>query len=252
MTVKLSVVDHVAHIELANPAKRNVLDAVASNALVACVNEAEAHSEVRCIVISAEGKSFCAGGSLDELLQAQHEGAALLNDIYAGFLAVANSSLPSVALIQGAAVGAGMNLALACDVRLVTPEAKLDTRFMQLGIHCGGGHSWMLQKFLNWEQSVAALVFGQVLSGKDIVAKGLALECVEAAQLKVRASELVAGLNGVPKALVEKTKHSLALARSESRHEKMVEHEFDVQTWSLKEPHAIEKLSAFKEMISSR
>lgn len=250
MTVELNIAGNVAKITLNNPDKRNVLDAATSNALGRCVAAAHANAKVNCMIINAEGKSFCAGGSLDELMQAQSEDPALLNDIYAGFLAVANSPLPTIALVQGAAVGAGMNLVLACDVRLVTPQAKLDTRFMQLGIHCGGGHSWMLQKFLNWEQSIATLVFGHTLSGQEIVDKGLALECLEPESLLARAEELTATLASVPRELVEQTKQSLVLSRAEHQHNKMVEHEFGVQAWSLKEPYAIKKLQAFKALIS--
>ena len=90
--------------------------------------------------LAQTGRAFCAGGSLDELLSAQ-EDTTQLGAIYEGFLAVARCPLPTLACVQGAAVGAGMTLALACDVRLVAPEASFDTRFLQLGIHCGGGHT---------------------------------------------------------------------------------------------------------------
>ncbi len=252
MPVELDIVDHVAHIKLINPEKRNVLDATASAALTKAVADAEANAGVNCIVLSATGKSFCAGGSLDELMQAQSDDPLVLNDIYEGFLSVANSPLPTIALVQGAAVGAGMNLALACDIRLVTPFAKLDTRFTQLGIHCGGGHSWMLQKFLNWEQSVAALVFGQIISGEDAVAKGLALDCVEPEALMNRAEELTAALAGVPRDLVEKTKQSLGVARSEKSHAEMVQHEYIAQAWSLQQDYAVNKLAHFKSLISGK
>lgn len=252
MTVELTIDKNVARIYLNNPNKRNVLDAVASAALSDSVAKAEATPSVNCLVISAAGKSFCAGGSLDELISAQQQDPAVLNDIYAGFLAVANSALPTICLVQGAAVGAGMNLVLACDLRLVTPYAKFDTRFMQLGIHCGGGHSWMLQKFLNWEQSVAALVFGQILTGQQAVEKGLAYECLEPEMISARADELTAMLATVPRELVEVTKQSLAMSAATIEHATMVEHEYEVQAHSLKQPYAVEKLAKFKAMISAK
>ncbi|MBT8115022.1 MAG: enoyl-CoA hydratase/isomerase family protein [Arenicella sp.] len=250
MPVDLNIKGHIAEIILSNPDKRNVLDFASSTALGEAVATAEATPQVNAIIVAAEGKSFCAGGSLDELMQAQSGEAELLNDIYAGFLAVADSPLPTIAAVQGAAVGAGMNLVLACDVRLVTPHAMFDTRFMQLGIHCGGGHSWMLQKYLNWEQSVAALVFGQVIRGQQAVEKGLALDCVEPDELRQAAYELASSLAGVPRELVEKTKQSLKLSAAETQHQKMVEHEFKVQSWSLQQDYAKQKLQGFKDRIS--
>src|ERR1043166_866952 len=63
--------------------------------------------------------------------------------IYEGFLRIARSPLPTLAAVNGAAVGAGMNLALGCDVRLASTRARFDTRFLQIGLHPGGGHTWM-------------------------------------------------------------------------------------------------------------
>ena len=58
------------------------------------------------------------------------------------------SPLPTIAAVNGAAVGAGMNLALGCDVRLAGRSARFDTRFLDLGIHPGGGHTWMLRRLV--------------------------------------------------------------------------------------------------------
>ncbi|MFK8046954.1 MAG: enoyl-CoA hydratase-related protein [Halioglobus sp.] len=251
MSVELTINGHIAEIVLNNPEKRNVLDCVSSAQLARAVAEAEAQPEVSCLIIAAEGRAFCAGGSLDELMRAQAGEAELLHDIYAGFLAVANSPLPTIAAVQGAAVGAGMNLALACDIRMVTSHAKFDTRFTQLGIHCGGGHSWMLQKYLNWEDSVGALIFGHVIGGEQAVTKGLATQCVEVADLLPTCRNFAAGLEGVPRELVEETKRSLNKSRGEPSHQRMVDHEFEVQTISLQHEHAKAKLEGFSRSISS-
>ena len=89
---------------------------------------------------SGEPPAFCAGADLSHLGSSQREG--LLN-IYEGFLRFGRCPLPTIAAVNGAAVGAGMNLALVCDDRIAAERARFDTRFLQLGLHPGGGHTWM-------------------------------------------------------------------------------------------------------------
>jgi enoyl-CoA hydratase len=251
MTIDVTYQGHVAEITLNNPDKRNVLDLATSNALKSAVEAATDNPAVKAILLSATGRAFCAGGSLDELLSAQ-EDTEQLGAIYEGFLAVARCPLPTLAAVQGAAVGAGMNLALACDVRLVGPNASFDTRFLQLGIHCGGGHTWLLQRTLNWEQCVNALLLGQVMRGEDAVKAGLALACVPDTELRERALKQLEHLSTVPRQLIEHSKASLLKAASEPEHAQMVQHEYEVQAWSIKQPHAVETLQNLKRKIEGK
>ena len=102
-----------------------------------------------------------------------------LGTIYEGFLRIARSPLPTLAAVNGAAVGAGMNLALGCDVRIAARRAKFDTRFLQIGLHPGGGHTWMLRRIAGPQTAMAAVVFGQVLDGAEAERVGLAYRCVD-------------------------------------------------------------------------
>ena len=251
MSIELTYSGHVAELTLNNPEKRNVLDLDTTRALKRAVEEAVSREDTKAILLLANGRAFCAGGSLDELLAAQQD-TSLLGQIYEGFLAVANCPLPTLAAVQGAAVGAGMNLALACDVRLVTPEASFDTRFLQLGIHCGGGHTWLLQRALSWEQSVNALLLGQVLRGEQAVETGLALACVNQENLRGKAREQLAKLASVPRSLIEQSKASLVRAAAAAGHAQMVEHEYEAQARSLQQPHAIDTLQKLKQKIAGK
>ena len=251
MSIELTYSGHVAELTLNNPEKRNVLDLDTTRALKRAVEEAVSREDTKAILLLANGRAFCAGGSLDELLAAQQD-TSLLGQIYEGFLAVANCPLPTLAAVQGAAVGAGMNLALACDVRLVTPEASFDTRFLQLGIHCGGGHTWLLQRALSWEQSVNALLLGQVLRGEQAVEAGLALACVNQENLRGKAREQLAKLASVPRSLIEQSKASLVRAAAAAGHAQMVEHEYEAQARSLQQPHAIDTLQKLKQKIAGK
>ena len=86
--------------------------------------------------------------------------AAPSPSIYEGFLRVLRSPLPTIAAVNGPAVGAGMNLALACDVRLAGASARFDTRFVKIGLHPGGGHVWMLERAVGPQAAAAMVLFG--------------------------------------------------------------------------------------------
>src|SRR5262249_26284141 len=128
------------------------------------------------LVVTGAPPAFCAGANLTALGEAREEG---LRDIYQGFLAVARCALPTIAAVGGAAVGAGLNLALAADVRLGGPKARFDARFLQLGLHPGGGMTWMLQRIVGPQVATAMTVFGQVLDAGAAVERRLALHLVD-------------------------------------------------------------------------
>ena len=140
--VQLEIVDRVATLTLDNPAERNTMTAPMVEEIVAAMEQVEADDGVGALVVTGAPPAFCAGANLGNLQSSDGPG---LRTIYEGFLRVARCPLPTLAAVNGAAVGAGMNLALACDVRLAARRARFDTRFLQIGLHPGGGHTWLLR-----------------------------------------------------------------------------------------------------------
>src|ERR1043166_4948133 len=118
--------------------------------------------------------------------------------IYEGFLRVARSPLPTLAAVNGAAVGAGMNLALCCDVRIAGRSARFDTRFLQLGLHPGGGHTWMLQRAIGPQGAAAMVLFGDVLNGEAAEKCGLVWRCVDDEKLLDECRSLAAKAADTP------------------------------------------------------
>ena len=114
----------------------------------------EADESVGAVVVTGTPPAFCAGANLGNLAEA--DGSSLGN-VYEGFLRIARSPLPTLAAVNGAAVGAGMNLALGCDVRLAARRARFDTRFLQIGLHPGGGHTWMFRRIAGPQAAMAAV-----------------------------------------------------------------------------------------------
>src|SRR5690606_12568161 len=145
--------------------------------------------------------------------------------IYEGFLRVGRSPLPSIAAVNGAAVGAGMNLALICDLRLAGRSARFDDRFLNLGIHPGGGRTYMLQNICGPPTAAAAGLSGDVLDGEAAERVGLVWRGVDDDQLLPPAQELAARAAAVPRELLVRTKATMAEVRRATSQDQAVQTE---------------------------
>jgi enoyl-CoA hydratase len=246
--VLFEIQNNVALITLNNPEKRNMLTFELCELLVECVSKAEAHPDVKAIIITGSGSAFCAGGQLSDITPDK----LMLETIYSGFLCIAQSSLPTIAAVNGPAVGAGFNLAVGCDVRIVTDSARFEPRFFGLGLHPGGGNTWMLRQLANWNTAAGMLLFSQSLSGKDAVAKGLAWKCVEQEVLVNEAFEFTQNIKNLPKELLLRTKRTLRQAGSTNDHNEILNLETEHQIWSINQPYAQEAISSMRQKITSR
>jgi enoyl-CoA hydratase len=175
-----------------------------------------------------------------------------MRSIYEGFLRVARSPLPTLAAVNGAAVGAGMNLALACDVRMASTRAKFDTRFLQLGLHPGGGHTWMLHRAAGPQTAAAMVLFGEVLDGETAERCGLAWRCVAEDELLPAAHALAIRAAAFPRPLVRRAKDTLRQVPRLQSQDEAVDHELEVQLWSMQQPAFRERLEEMSQRISRR
>lgn len=249
----------VALVTLNDPRRRNMMSPAMVEAITAAFDELEQDEEVGAVVVAASGPAFCAGADLGDLAQVsgaggrtREEAATSLQAIYEGFLRVARCPLPTVAAVGGPAVGAGMNLALSCDVRLVTEDARFECRFGQLGLHPGGGHTYLLSRLVGPEAAAAMLFCNEALRGREIVERRLAWRLVSAGDLVEEAVALAGRAAAVPPALSVRMKASLAAAPGHDSHEAAVRHELDAQVWSLFQPFFQERLAALQARISRR
>ena len=244
--VLVHVDHHVAVITINDPDRRNAVTAEISAALRAAVDAAEANQDVHAVVVTGAGKAFCAGANLTALGEATEDG---LRVIYDGFLAVANCALPTIAAVNGAAVGAGLNLALAADVRIAGPAALFDPRFQKLGIHPGGGATWMLQRAVGPQVARASLLFGMSFDAETAVRHGLALRVAEDPVAAAR--ELAAGPAAAPRDVVLATKASMRATANpgfvdSDQHSIAVDTELGPQATSIESPEFARRLEAAK------
>ena len=244
--VLLDIRDGVATLTLNNPSERNVLLSQMVSDILETMDTIEANEAVSAIVVTGAGSAFCAGAKLDDLENASETS---LGEIYEGFLRIARSPLPSIAAVNGAAVGAGMNLALGCDVRIAARRARFDTRFLHIGIHPGGGHTWMMRRIVGPQSTMAAVIFGEVMDGNEAERIGLAWRCVDDDKLLASAHLLAARAATVPRELLKVTKRTIADMAEIDTHDQAVKRELDPQVWSLNQPWFPDRIAELRAQI---
>jgi len=247
--VLLAVAEGVATLTLNNPDERNTLTAPMVAEILAAMDTIEGDPSIGAIVVTGTAPAFCAGANLGNLATAS---GSSLGTIYEGFLRIARSPLPTIAAVNGAAVGAGMNLALGCDVRIAARRAKFDTRFLQIGIHPGGGHTWMLRRITGPQTAFATVMFGEVLDGAEAERVGLVWKCVDDDQLLIEAQKMAARAASVPRPLLESVKKTIQDMADVVTHPEAVERELVPQLWSTKQPWFAERIAALQAKISKK
>jgi enoyl-CoA hydratase len=164
-------------IRLNDPDRRNAMGLALGARLRETVARCEADG-VRIVVFTGAGTAFCAGADLPELFgdtdRSTPQTAAALRDYYRAFLDVHELDMPTIAAVNGPAVGAGLNLALACDLRVAGTDATFGATFSRIGLHPGGGCTWFLVHELGYARALEILLRGQTLDAAEAVAAGLA------------------------------------------------------------------------------
>jgi enoyl-CoA hydratase len=245
--VLTSVDQGVGVLRLSDPGRRNALSPELNDQLAVGVADLLG-AGVGAIVLTAEPPVFCAGGSLDALLNR----TTPLDDLYRGLLAVANSPVPTVAAVGGPAIGAGVNLPLACDVIVTSPSARFDPRFLDVGIHPGGGHLRMLRERIGMQGAAALVLFGEVLDGHDAVRRGVAWSCVEDSDLESVAMHMAATAAGRPRGLVRRTKSTLRASDASLAAQDAMALEATAQKWSMDQPEFRERVLSIRDSVGQR
>jgi enoyl-CoA hydratase len=170
--------DGLVLLTLNDPARRNAMGREMGAELREAAALLQANPEARVLVITGEGPAFCAGADLPQLFGEPdrptaeiHEG---LRDYYRAFLDIRDLPFPTIAAVNGPAIGAGLNLALACDLRIAGERAAFGATFARIGLHPGGGCTWFLVQTLGSARALRVLLRGEALSAEEAVASGLA------------------------------------------------------------------------------
>jgi enoyl-CoA hydratase len=247
--IEVSKQDGYVVVTLNDPDKRNLLSPEMVDGLYQSVEDAEADEEVSAIVITGAGRAFCAGADVSKI---SDQGEAGLRHIYGAFMRVAKSSLLTISAVNGAAVGAGVNLAIASDIRIAGESARYDTRFLAIGLHPGGGHTWMLQRAVGPQVAAAMVLASQVVDGPESERLGLSLRCVPDVELLEVASQVAAGAARTPRGLLLRTKQTMRAVADLESHDEALEVELEAQLWSKAQPEFAERIAELRAKISSK
>jgi enoyl-CoA hydratase/carnithine racemase len=178
--VTLQINDGIATLTLNRPDARNAMTAEMGRNVEAAVARLNGMPEVRVVVVTGAGRAFSAGGDLDSLAKdagldgGQSEGLGGGANFYRSYLSISRLAVPSIAAINGHAIGAGLCFALACDLRVIHENAKVGMTFVKIGIHPGMAATWNLPRLVGSARAADLLFTGRLVDAREAVEMGLA------------------------------------------------------------------------------
>jgi len=236
----------VLTITLNRPEVLNAFNSALHRGLAAALKDAR-DGGVRAVVITGAGRGFCVGQDLTEFREAPGDISSRLRANYhPNIRAIRALEKPVIAAVNGAAAGAGMSLACACDLRLAADSATFVPAFINIGLIPDSGGSYFVTRILGPARAFEWLASGKRLTAAEAHAWGLVSEVVEADALASRAAALAAQLADLPTRAVGMTKRLLDHAVT-STLEEQLEREAQLQSAATKTEDFKEGVSAFLE-----
>jgi enoyl-CoA hydratase/carnithine racemase len=201
----------IAQITLNRPENRNSMDKETMPAFLEAINSVNNDHDLRCLIITGTGKSFCAGadfksGLVEERGTLPHE---KLLEIYGPFLKIQEIKIPTIAAMNGHAIGGGFGLGLICDIRIANIDSKYGANFARLGIHTGMAISYMLPRIVGLPVANELLFTGRLINGKTAVDIGLANYALGENEISEKAWELAREIAAAAPVAVRMIKRSV-------------------------------------------
>lgn len=178
-------------------------------------------NEVSVLVLTGEGAAFSAGGNIKEMRDRHGTFGGTVSEIQDNYrrgiqrmpLAMHGCEVPVIAAINGAAVGAGLDLACMCDIRIASDKARLGETFINLGIIPGDGGAWFLQRLVGYQKAAELTFTGRLINAREAQQLGLVMEVTGVDALLPRARKLAAQIAAKPPRAVRYTKRLMKLAQ---------------------------------------
>ncbi|MGH3341454.1 MAG: enoyl-CoA hydratase [Carbonactinosporaceae bacterium] len=212
--VTLEVRGGIRILTLDDPDRRNAMGPRLGAELAGRVAEIRADRDARALVVAATGAAFCAGADLPAVFGGPERPVHVLRDelrqVYDCFLGIIDLQIPTIAAVQGPAIGAGLNLALSCDLRFAGPRATLGATFARIGLHPGGGCTYFLVRELGQQRALRLLLEGGSLSAEQAAAAGVVLSVED--DPHAAAVSLAESITALDPELARDIKSSVAIA----------------------------------------
>ncbi len=217
------VTDGVATITLNRPERMNAISGPMLQSFSRAFRDADRDPAVRVIILTGAGRGFCAGLDLKDLAAGTGIGAGNGAGLGARFdladsppVVLHTTDKPVICALNGPAAGYGMDLALGCDIRIASTEAKLAAVFAKRGILPESGGTWLLPRLIGWAKAAEVAFLGKVLSAEESLALGLVNAVVEPARLMDEARAWAAQIAANAPLAVQATKRMMRLGLEET------------------------------------
>ena len=227
--ISAKIEGHVALLEIDRP-PNNFVSVELMRDLADALEDVDKETWLRASVLAAAGKSFCAGADLASPSGIGGSGMQGINPLYEQAVRLFSSKKPIVAAVQGAAVGAGLGLALVADFRIVTADARFAANFVKLGFHPGFGITHTLPRVVGMQRAQLMCLTGRRIKGEEALAWGLADELVEPGELRAAALALAEEIAENAPLAVTSTRATLRAGLAEAVRAQ-TDHELIEQTW---------------------
>src|SRR6478672_9027137 len=169
--------DGVVLLTLDNPDMRNAMSDEMTASWVAAIDAIAADPSVRAVVVTGEGSAFCSGGNTSWIASEPDASVDRLRGrmlpFYRSWLSIRSLEVPTIAAINGPAIGAGLCLALACDIRYAAASARLGAPFVRLGMHPGMAATWLLPEAVGPAAARDLLLTGRTVDADEALRLGL-------------------------------------------------------------------------------
>ena len=190
-------------VTLNRPEARNALTRGVIQGLTTAFVEAAANAEIRCVVLTGAGGHFCSGADLRRNLMEDPDMMDKLDVVMDSYHALIRSVVrcpkPTVAMLEGAAVGFGADLALACDLRVASTTAYVQEKFVKIGLMPDGGGTFWLPRLVGTARAMQMILLAQKLEAAELLSLGLVVKVVAPAEIRAAAMDVARELeNGPP------------------------------------------------------
>jgi 2-(1,2-epoxy-1,2-dihydrophenyl)acetyl-CoA isomerase len=248
--VKVEVEAGVGWIRLNRPEKMNAIGTLTRAQLADAIKQAERDDEVRVVVLTGSGRAFCSGADVTEMLgdgamRTPEDVGNVLRNVYMPMLMrLRTMPKPVIAAMNGPAVGIGASYALACDIRIATPEAYLLEAFINIGLAPDGGVSWLLPRLAGTGVAYEMFFTGKPLSAADAHRLGVVNRVVPQERFEEEVRELAAQIASQPRQALAAAKRAVNHAL-ESNYEDALEFESYLQEAQAASPEFAEGVQNF-------